>query len=181
MHLCQGFGWPRCYTRVSLHPVTSIWALGGLAVTMIYERPVHVCSSSFFFTPSRFPGKATRKWVPPCPSLVCFDPHSHPISPEPRLFLKNSSTRSWTTSSTIPPPFVVASWPRRLSCRHVATISPIESYSDSITFQPGRSPSPIHRPALPHMPVKCISALRPTRRHGSQSTCRTFPTSAISP
>ena len=30
MHLCQGLGWPRCYTRVSLHPITSIWALGGV-------------------------------------------------------------------------------------------------------------------------------------------------------
>ena len=30
MRLCRDFGRPRCYTRVSLHPVTFVWALGGV-------------------------------------------------------------------------------------------------------------------------------------------------------
>ena len=128
-----------------------------------------------------FPGKSTRKWVLPRPNLVCSAPGPHPMSPGPLISLKNSLTRSLSTSPTIPPPFVVAPRPRGLSCRHAAVTSSAESYSDLITSQPGRSPSPIHRPALPHMPVKCISTSRQTRRHSSQSTCRTFPTSAISP
>ena len=109
-----------------------------------------MCSSSFFLTPSRFPGKATRKLVPPCPDLVCFDPHPHPISPEPRLFLKNSSTRSWTTSSTTPPPFVVA------SCRHHLTNQIVFRFYNAPTWEitfpdPSTSPAPYAREMRIHL------------------------------
>ena len=151
---------------------------------MIYKRPVQGCSSSFSpstpLTP-RFSRKATRKWVLPCPSLVGSAPSPHQMYPRPRVSLKNSLTRSLSTSQTIPSLFAVAPRLRGLSCHRVAVISSVESYSDLITFQPGRPPSPIHRPALPHVPAKCVSTSRPTHRHSSQSTCRTFPTSTISP